>query len=53
MIQVQLFRSGSFNHPNRKYKGIFKLNFKSVDELAIDIYRKLVHRSIVLTLKKL
>lgn len=34
MIQVQLFRSGSFNHPNRKYKGIFKRNFKSVEELV-------------------
>lgn len=34
MIQVQLFRSGSFNRPNIKYKGIFKRNFKSVEELV-------------------
>lgn len=34
MIQVQLFRSGSFNRPNKKYKGIFKRNFKSVEELV-------------------
>lgn len=34
MIQVQLFRSGSFNHPNRKHEGIFKRNFKSVEELV-------------------
>lgn len=34
MIQVQLFRGGSFMHLNKYHKGIFKRNFKSVEELV-------------------
>lgn len=34
MIQVQLFRGGSINRPNIKYKGVFKRSFQSVEELV-------------------
>ena len=34
MIQVQLFRGGTFMHLNKYHKGIFKRSFKSVEELV-------------------